>query len=110
MHRQPESIFLSSREHDVTRAPRGSGDGISWVDGIGDAAAVPQRTICASPTSSDSSAAIGPAAFARKSAAVPPIDRAASTRVEDLARDPPRGSSTRLRATAGNRRNRTEHT
>jgi hypothetical protein len=65
MHRQPESIFLSSREHDVTRAPRGSGDGISWVDGIGDAAAVPQRTICASPTSSDSSAAIGPAAFAR---------------------------------------------
>ena len=45
-----------------------------------------------------------------KSTAVPPIDRAASTRVEDLARDPTRGSSTRLRATAGNRRNRAEHT
>ena len=98
----PNRIFLSSREHDVTGSRGSTASAMSRLYRSAQSAPRPRPRTRA--PRSDQPRSRG------KSAAVPPIDRAASTRVEDLARDPPRGSSTRLRATAGNRRNRAEHT
>ena len=61
-----KAYFLSSWEHDVARAPRGLGDGISRVDAPDHAAAVPKYTHRASLSSSGSSATIGSAASVRE--------------------------------------------